>query len=429
MYNNTFKKLKQDSIFNEARKAPDRILLSCHSRNTTMIDSRFFNRNFSDEVQFSLQILNQNKSVNIIYSLDVLLEYLYKEYQMPQNIIQQLHIQMNSTGHLIENAILQEIQQWIHSIEQTFHFETKIAIETVSNKKMLYDFDSLADLQEEVYYIISYNIDQFSINIISDFHVLERINKDSIRRVLVTIKNEINWFYSTKKSLPKDIDSYKVVFNSYSSGLFFHEFLGHFLETDHFFRSPLNREKEWKFSRQLTIFENYNILESFDDNGDPITKDIPLIRNGEILHLLSSRSDQQHSHNTGNGRRGNLKMPVITRMRSMLVRPGRISEEKNIETINKGIYIHKIGMGEVNIFTGDFSVEVSRASLIETGQLTASLEPFHLYLDIRHFFDKEIVFCSNSNEYHSLCGKKGATVKVKYISPSIIIKGLGNAIQ
>lgn len=426
MYNDTCKKLERNPIFNEARNAPDRFLLFSHSRNTIMIDSGFINRNLSDERQFSLQILNQIKSENIIYSLDVLLEYLSKEYQLPQNIIRRLHVQMNSTGQLIENGILRDIQKWIHSTDQTFHCETKIAIETISNKKSLFDSDSLAGLQEETYYIISYNIDQFGINLISDFQVIERINKDSIHSVLAEIRNEIDWFHSVRKSLPKDLDSYKVVFNSYSSGLFFHEFLGHFLETDHFFRSPLNREKVWKFSRELTIFENYHTLETFDDNGDPITKNIPLIKNGEILHLLSSRSDQQHSHNTGNGRRENLKMPVITRMRSMFVQPGRISEENYIKTINKGIYLHKIGMGEVNIFTGDFSVEVSQASLIESGQFTASLEPFHLYLDI---FDKEIIFCSNSNEYHSLCGKKGATVKVKYISPSIIIKGLGNAIQ
>ena len=267
------------------------------------------------------------------------------------------------------------------------------------------------------------------INIISDFHVIERINKDSINSLLEIIKNEINWFHSTKKSLPKELDSYKVVFSSCSSGLFFHEFLGHFLETDHFFRSPLNRGRLWKFSRELTIFENYHTLEIFDDNGDPITKNIPLIKNGEILHLLSSRSDQQYSYNTGNGRRENLKMPVITRMRSMFIQPGNASEENYIKTINKGIYIHKIGMGEVNIFTGDFSVEVSQAHLIELGQLTVPLEPFHMYLDINKFLDKEIIFCNNSNEYHSLCGKKGATVKIKYNSPSIIIKGLGNAIH
>ncbi|PEB54325.1 hypothetical protein CON65_03715 [Bacillus pseudomycoides] len=429
MYNDTCKKFERNSMFNEAHSASNRFLLFSHLRNTIMIDSSFINRDFSDEGQFSLQILNQNKIENYIYSLDVLLEYLSKECQLSHNIIQRLHAQMNSTGHLIENGILQDIQQWTHLTDQMFHCETKIAIETVNNKKSLFDSESLADLHEEAYYIISYNIDQFGINLISDFQVIERINKDSIHSVLAAIKNEIIWFHSAKKSLPKDLDSCEVVFNSYSSGLFFHEFLGHFLETDHFYRSPLNRGKIWKFSRKLTIFENYRTLESFDDNGDPITKNIPLIRNGEILHLLSSRSDQQHSHNTGNGRRENLKMPVFTRMRSMFVQPGRTSEENHIKTINKGIYIHKIGMGEVNIFTGDFSVEVSQASLIESGKFTAPLEPFHLYLDIRHFFDKEIVFCSNSNEYHSLCGKKGATVKVKYISPSIIIKGLGNAIH
>lgn len=426
MYNDTCKKLEQN---NEVRNVPDRSLLFSHSRNTIMIDSSFINRDFSDERQFSLQILNQNKIENIIYSLDGLLEYLSKECQLPQNIIQRLYAQMNSTGHLIENGILQDIQQWIHSTDQIFHCETKIAIETVRNKRSLFDSGSFVGLQEEVYYIISYNVDQSCINLISDFQVIEKINKNRIHGVLSAIKNEINWFHSVKKSLPKELDSYEVVFNSYSSGLFFHEFLGHFLETDHFFRSPLYREKERKFSRQLTIFENYHTLETFDDHGDPITKNIPLIRNGEILHLLSSRPDQQYSHNTGNGRRENLKMPVITRMRSMFIQPGKASEENHIKTITKGIYIHKIGMGEVNIFTGDFSVEVSQASLIESGRFTVPLEPFHLYLDIRHFFDKEIVFCSNSNEYHSLCGKKGATVKIKYISPSIIIKGLGNAIH
>ncbi|HEK9103814.1 hypothetical protein KFD70_26895 [Bacillus pfraonensis] len=429
MCNDICKKLERNSMFNEACNAPDRFLLFSHSRNTIMIDSSFINRDFSDEGQFSLQISNQNRIENFIYSSDVLLEYLSKEYQLPQNIIQRLHEQMNSNRDLIKNGILQDIQQWIHSIDQMFHCETKIAIETVSNKKSLFDSDSLAGLQEEAYYIISYNIDQFGINLISDFQVIERINKDSIHGVLAAIKNEINWFHSAKKSLPNDLDPCEVVFNSYSSGLFFHEFLGHFLETDHFFRSPLNRGNVRKFSKELTILENYNTSETFDDNGDPITKNISLIRNGEILHLLSSRSDQQHSHNTGNGRRENPKMPVITRMRSMFIQPGRTSEENHIKTINKGIYIHKIGMGEVNIFTGDFSVEVSQASLIESGKFTAPLEPFYLYLDVRHFFDKEIVFCSNSNEYHSLCGKKGATVKVKYISPSIIIKGLGNAIH
>ncbi|MFE4242013.1 metallopeptidase TldD-related protein [Peribacillus butanolivorans] len=416
-------------MLNKTYKEFDNLILFMQSRNTIMIDSNNINREFSDEKEFSLQVINKDKVENVIYSLNVLLAHTSNQYNVSQKIIQEINKNMEIKNNKIENKILQKIQKWINLANETFNCETKVAIETVINKKILIDTTYSTSYFEENYYIISFNIDKSSVNLISDFQVTELINDDTVENVLDEIINEIKWSNYQKWKIPEFSDNYEVVFNSYSSGLFFHEFIGHFLETDHFIRSSLSKCEKRVLSKNLNVYENYNISQTFDDNGDPIIKNIHLIYNGEIINLLSSRWDNQNFKNSGNGRRGNLKLPVITRMRDMYIQPGLNSEGYYLKDIKKGIYIHKIGMGEVNIFSGDFSVEVSQGSLIESGQITKPLQPFYLYLDINKFLDKEIIVCSNSGEYNSLCGKKGSTVKVKYKSPSIIIKGLGDAIH
>jgi len=72
---------------------------------------------------------------------------------------------------------------------------------------------------------------------------------------------------------------------------------------------------------------------------------------------------------TGNGRRESYQHQPIPRMTNTLIAPGDSRPEEVVRSVEKGLFVKKMGGGQVNTVNGDFVFEVSEGYLIENGSI------------------------------------------------------------
>jgi TldD protein len=82
---------------------------------------------------------------------------------------------------------------------------------------------------------------------------------------------------------------------------------------------------------------------------------------------LSAMNDNTAS--TANGRRQSYKSRPIPRMTNTFIAPGNMQPEQIIRSIEQGLFVKKMGGGQVNTITGDFVFDVQEGYLIEKGQI------------------------------------------------------------
>jgi TldD protein len=70
---------------------------------------------------------------------------------------------------------------------------------------------------------------------------------------------------------------------------------------------------------------------------------------------------------TGNGRRQSYKHRPIPRMSNTFISEGDGSPDEIIRSVDKGLFVKKMGGGQVNTVTGEFVFEVSEGYLLEKG--------------------------------------------------------------
>jgi len=80
---------------------------------------------------------------------------------------------------------------------------------------------------------------------------------------------------------------------------------------------------------------------------------------------LSSMKDGNRS--TGNGRRESYRHRPIPRMSNTFVAEGDLPPEEVLRSLQKGLFVEKMGGGQVNTVTGDFVFDVQEGYLIENG--------------------------------------------------------------
>jgi len=72
---------------------------------------------------------------------------------------------------------------------------------------------------------------------------------------------------------------------------------------------------------------------------------------------------------TGNGRRESYRHRPIVRMTNTMILPGKDDPEKIVKSVEKGLFVKKMGGGQVNTVNGDFVFEVTEGYLIEKGKI------------------------------------------------------------
>ncbi len=169
-----------------------------------------------------------------------------------------------------------------------------------------------------------------------------------------------------------------VIISSMAGGTMIHEAIGHGLEADlaqqgmSVYSGKLGSKVA---SSVITVIDDGTIPSkrgsySFDDEGTPSQKNILVkdgILQGYMYDIYSAIIDSASS--TGNGRRQSYEHKPIPRMTNTLIAPGSPAPDEVIKSVPRGLFVKKMGGGQVNTITGDYVFEVQEGYLIENGNL------------------------------------------------------------
>lgn len=169
-----------------------------------------------------------------------------------------------------------------------------------------------------------------------------------------------------------------VVIDGIAGGTMIHEAVGHGLEADlareglSVYKDRLNQQVA---STLISIYDDATIAGnrgSFacDDEGASAQRTC-LIENGILKSYLHDRitASRDGIASTGNGRRQSYAHPPIVRMTNTLIAPGTDDPNEIISSTPKGLYVKKMGGGQVNTVNGDFVFDVQEGYLIENGTI------------------------------------------------------------
>lgn len=169
-----------------------------------------------------------------------------------------------------------------------------------------------------------------------------------------------------------------VVLSSDAGGTMIHEAIGHGLEAD-LAQQGLSvysgKLGEKVASSLINVVDDPTLPQrrgsyAFDDEGI-ISQKTVLVEEGILKSYLYDRLSALRDgvSSTGNGRRESYQIKPIPRMSNTIILPGQTKPEEIIRSVEKGLFVRKMGGGQVNTVNGDFVFEVSEGYLIEKGSI------------------------------------------------------------
>ena len=169
-----------------------------------------------------------------------------------------------------------------------------------------------------------------------------------------------------------------VVLSSAAGGTMIHEAVGHGLEADlaQTGLSVYSNKIGQRIASPLVTVVDDATLEGkrgsfrFDDEGTEAERTV-LVENGVLKTFMYDRltAMKDGARSTGNGRRESYKHRPIPRMTNTMIAPGKSDPEEIVQTTPNGLFVSKMGGGQVNTVNGDFVFEVSEGYLIENGRI------------------------------------------------------------
>lgn len=221
-----------------------------------------------------------------------------------------------------------------------------------------------------------------------------------------------------------------VVLSSEGGGTMIHEAVGHGLEGD-FIQQGLSvysgRTGEMVASPLITVEDDATLPNKrgsfrFDDEGTYSERTV-LVEEGVLRGFMYDRLSAMKGgvSSTGNGRRMSYRCRPIPRMTNTFITAGRSDPQEIIESTPKGLFVKKMGGGEVNIVNGDFVFEVSEAYIIENGKIKEAVRGATLTGNGPAVL-KEIDMVGNDLGFGiGTCGKDGQGAPVSHAQPTLRI--------
>ncbi len=221
-----------------------------------------------------------------------------------------------------------------------------------------------------------------------------------------------------------------VVISSEAGGTMIHEACGHGLEADlvlkggSIFAGKLGKKVA---ADGVTVIDdgtmkNFRGSMNVDDEGNPTKKNV-LIENGVLKAYMNSMltARRMKVKPTGNGRRESYEHVPIPRMTNTYIAAGDKDPEEIIKSVDYGILVVKMGGGQVDIVSGDFTFGVSKAFLIENGKVTKKLRGASLVGNGGEVL-RNIEMVGNDVRYAvGTCGKDGQAAPISDGLPTIKI--------
>ncbi|MBK8871326.1 MAG: TldD/PmbA family protein [Elusimicrobia bacterium] len=168
-----------------------------------------------------------------------------------------------------------------------------------------------------------------------------------------------------------------VVIAAEAGGTLIHEAVGHSLEADAILDGS-SPHYGGKVGRRVAG-EKITVLDDptrpgqrgsflFDDEGTPARRTV-LIENGVLRdYLYDVRSAQKSQRpSNGHGRRESFAHRPIPRMSNTFIAPGPDDPDDILRDLTRGLYVTRLGGGQVNTATGDFVFEVEEGYWVENG--------------------------------------------------------------
>jgi TldD protein len=167
----------------------------------------------------------------------------------------------------------------------------------------------------------------------------------------------------------------------------FHEACGHGLEADLVAKGAsvfAGRRGERVASPLVTLVDDGTVSEQWgtsaiDDEGHPASRNVLIedgVLTGYMRDLLRGRKEGDAS--SGNGRRQSYRHLPMVRMTNTFLLAGEDDPDDIVASTERGVFVARLGGGQVNTATGDFVFGMAESYLIEDGRITAPLREGNL---------------------------------------------------
>ena len=256
------------------------------------------------------------------------------------------------------------------------------------------------------------------------FELLNEINPEDIARI--AIERAIRCLRA--RQAPAGV--MPVVLSSKAGGTMIHEAIGHGLEADlageglSVYSGQIGKRVA---SNAITVIDDGTIVGKrgsigYDDEGNPSKRTI-LVDNGILKTYMTDliTANKYNLDLTGNGRRQSYRYRPIPRMTNTLIKPGKLSPKEIISKVERGIFVKKMGGGQVNTVNGDFVFEVSEGYLIDGGEVGDPLRGATLIGNGPKILTTIDYVGSDLGFGIGTCGKDGQGVPVADAQPTILI--------
>jgi len=224
-----------------------------------------------------------------------------------------------------------------------------------------------------------------------------------------------------------------VVLSSEAGGTMVHEACGHGLEGD-LVRKGLSayagKIGQQVASEKITVVDDATIPGKYgsyryDDEGNPAQKTV-LIENGILKQYMNDYETAQKTGAalSGNGRRESYKEKPVTRMSNTYIAPGTDKVEDIIASTEYGLYVKRMGGGQVNTLNGDYVFDVAEGYLIENGKITKAVRGATLAGNGPESLRNVEMVGDDFGYAIGTCGKNGQSAPVADAQPTLKIRGL-----
>ena len=212
-----------------------------------------------------------------------------------------------------------------------------------------------------------------------------------------------------------------VVLAGGSGGILFHEACGHGLEADHIVKDAsvyTGLVGQQVASPLVTLVDDGTVSSEWgtfavDDEGRPAQRNV-LIDQGILTDYLWDylRARKEGRLSSGNGRRQTYQHLPMVRMTNTFLLPGTEDADEIVAQTPKGVYVAKLGGGQVNTTTGDFVFGTTEAYLIEGGRITEPLRDANLIGNGPEILKRIDAVATDFAMTPGTCGKDGQSVPV-----------------
>jgi TldD protein len=181
---------------------------------------------------------------------------------------------------------------------------------------------------------------------------------------------------------PAPAGTYTVVLSSEAGGTLIHESVGHGLEADLNLKGLSvysGRIGEKVASELITVVDDgrdpgQRGTSAMDDEGTPTHRTV-LIEKGILKTYLSDRKhgDKLGIERSGNARRESFRYLPICRMTNTMIERGGSDPDEILRSVRDGIFVKKMGGGQVDVVSGNFAFEITECYRIRDGKLAEPL--------------------------------------------------------